>query len=217
MQWTVIIPVKSLPQAKTRLASSLTDAALHETLVRAIRADTIAAAQDADGVARILVVLDTVDALDGATDAHLHEDVPQTCELMVQVEPGLNASLREAADHAAARWPGDGIAALVGDLPALQPHELGSALAAAASTPTAFVADADGVGTTLLTALPGAAFAPEFGAESAVRHARVAAPVAAAPGLRQDVDTEADLRRAVDLGVGPRTRAAAATVILCSR
>src|ERR1700749_259363 len=76
--------------------------------------------------------------------------------LVVPDEPraGLDAALRHGAGHAAARWPGDGTAALSADLPALGPEQIGRARRAAAAWPTAFVAGPEGDGTTLYTATP---------------------------------------------------------------
>ncbi len=175
------------------------DPAAHGRLVLAIRADTISAAKRAPNVARVIVVVDRRDAEVAGVDA-----------LLVQVEPGLNAALREGALHAARHWPTDGVAALVGDLPALGPDELGAALRLAERSPRAFVADADATGTTLLTSAPGTLLEPAFGPGSAARHATTAAALVATPGLRQDVDTEVDLARAIELGVGPQTLAATA-------
>ena len=114
---------------------------------------------------------------------------------LVQTQPGLNGALRDGAAYARTRWPGDGVAALVGDLPAVRPDELAAALDAAAAHPAAFVPDSPGTGTTLLTARPGHVLEPRFGEGSAARHAAVAARLTAGPGLRHDVDTADDLRR----------------------
>ncbi len=157
VRWTVLVPVKALPSAKSRLAGFSADADAHARLVHAIREDTLRAARDARD-----------------------------------------------------RWPDDGVAALVGDLPALTSAELGRTLAAAAEHETAFVPDAFGTGTTLLTARPPATLDPHFGPGSAARHGAHAAALPAGPGLRQDVDTADDLRAALLLGVGPRTLAALA-------
>jgi len=191
VQWTVLVPVKALPAAKSRLADFSADAEAHARLVEAIRVDTLAAARAAAGVARIVRIGDSVD---------VDHDV-------LQRRPGLNRALLEGARYARERWPQDGVAALVGDLPALTPSELAGALAAAAEHDTAFVADSVGTGTTLLTARPAARFEPRFGPDSALRHAVDAAPLPAGPGLRQDVDTADDLRAALLLGVGPQTLA----------
>lgn len=197
MQWTVLIPVKALPGAKSRLAGFSADADAHARLVRAIRDDTLRAARDASGVARVVRVGDSPD---------VEHD-------LLQHRRGLNAALAEGARLARHRWPTDGIAALVGDLPALTPAELASALAVAAEHPTGFVPDAAGTGTTLLTARPTAAFDPRFGPGSAARHGAHATALPAGPGLRQDVDTADDLRAAMLLGVGAHTVAALATAV----
>ncbi|MFN2518444.1 MAG: hypothetical protein ABR604_05260, partial [Jatrophihabitantaceae bacterium] len=127
--------------------------------------------------------------------------------VFVQSRPGLNAALREAADHAASQWPEAGVAALVADLPALRPQELATALGLAAQHPRAYVPDSHGIGTTMLTALPGQLLSPEFGPGSSARHAVRAAALPAGAGLRTDVDTAADLQAALALGVGPATSA----------
>ena len=194
MQWTVLIPAKALPAAKSRLAPRAENAAAHARLVDAIRADTVSAARAASGVARVLLVVDEP----GVT-------VPAGAELVVQHRSGLNAALADAADDAMRRWPDDGVAALLGDLPALRPDELAAALRAATAHGAAYVPDADGSGTTMLTAGPGRRLAPQFGAGSAARHGGAAVLLLAGPGLRRDVDTAEDLRTAVALGLGPET------------
>jgi len=191
----VVIPAKALPEAKSRLLPATTGESEHRRLVEAIRADTLAAARAADGVARVLMVADRP-----------APPAPDT-EFLVQTAPGLNAALAEAAAHARHAWPEDGIAALVGDLPALQPGELAAALAAAATHPRSFVADAAGTGTTLLAARPGTALDPRFGDGSAARHAAEAVLLSAGAGLRHDVDTAEDLRTVAELGLGPSTAA----------
>jgi 2-phospho-L-lactate guanylyltransferase len=193
--WTVLIPAKSLPGAKSRLLDATADRAAHARLVLAIRADTVAAAQAAAGVARVIIVADR------PTAAGSHP-------VVVQSQPGLNAALREGARYAGQHWPDDGVAAMVGDLPALQPQELAEALAAAGTHPRAYVPDAQATGTTLLTALTAAQLQPAFGAGSAARHAESATALVAGPGLRTDVDTATDLRSALALGVGPATTTA---------
>ncbi|MEO8889395.1 MAG: 2-phospho-L-lactate guanylyltransferase [Jatrophihabitantaceae bacterium] len=193
MRWTVLIPTKSLPEAKTRLTGASADSAAHHRLVRAIRADTLAAARAADGVARLVIVTDR-------SDDHGAELT------FVQTAPGLNAALAEAAADAANRWPRDGLVALLGDLPALRPDELAHALADAARTPRSFVPDAAGTGTTLLAVHPGVLLAPAFGPGSAARHAAGAVRLDAGPGLRHDVDTADDLETARVFGLGAFTR-----------
>jgi 2-phospho-L-lactate/phosphoenolpyruvate guanylyltransferase len=89
----------------------------------------------------------------------------------------------------------------------LRPDELAAALAAAERAPRCFVADAHGTGTTLLTAMR-TGLRPAFGPGSAAAHRAGGAVELTGdwPGLVRDVDTEADLRAALRLGIGPRTR-----------
>jgi 2-phospho-L-lactate guanylyltransferase len=191
--WTIVVPLKVLPGAKSRLAAGL-DPTSHARLVEAIRADTLAAAA---GAGRILLVY----------DRQPPDAVSADVGWLVQREPGLNAALREGARASSARWPDDGVAALVGDLPALRTDELTAALRLAGEHPRCFAADASATGTSLLTARPGVALDPQFGTGSAARHARIAQLLPVGPGLALDVDTADDLARALDLGVGPATRA----------
>jgi 2-phospho-L-lactate guanylyltransferase len=209
MRWTVVIPVKALPAAKSRLADASGDELTHERLVNALRVDTVAAVRATPGVARVVLVVDDASAA----------VVPDSV-VVEQTRPGLNEAVAQGAAHAAREWPDDAVAVLVGDLPALRADELAAALTAAAAVERGYVADHTGDGTTMLTALAGAGVAPQFGVGSAARHAATAAPLTAGPGLRCDVDTADDLRAALDLGVGPATLAALSAtslVHLCGR
>lgn len=201
-RWSVVVPAKRLPLAKTRLTplpEGLTGPpqAAHDRLVLALLADTVAAALACSAVAGVLVVTDDPDAA---------AEVTRLGAGTVPDEPdrGLNAALA----HGARATGGTAVAALSSDLPALRPRELAAALAAADAAPRCFVADAQGSGTTLLTAA-GTDLAPAFGAGSAQRHrAGGAVPLTGRwPGLARDVDTPADLRAALVLGVGPHTAA----------
>ena len=207
MRWTVLIPVKSLPGAKSRLARRGDDGRAHARLVEAIRADTIAAVLACPQVARAVLVTDRVP--DRVPDRASARAVPRGTEVVVQRSPGLNGGLRDAAQEAARRWPDDGVAALVADLPALRAEELSQALRSAQMA-GGFVRDHAGTGTTLLAAAPGTQLAPQFGPGSAHRHGATAPELPAGAGLRHDVDTPDDLERAVEIGVGPATRAALA-------
>ena len=114
-------------------------------------ADTVRAAAACPAVAVVVVVTDDPAAAStlGALGAMVVGDEP---------DAGLNPALAHGAAVAAASRPACGTAALAADLPALRPAELGRGLAAAAQWPEAFVADAEGSGTTLYAARPGAAF-----------------------------------------------------------
>ncbi|MBX6750106.1 MAG: 2-phospho-L-lactate guanylyltransferase [Micromonosporaceae bacterium] len=219
MSWTVIVPVKRLAEAKSRLRDQIGLGAepsrAHEELVLAMMLDTVAAALSSPVVGRVVVI--SADPEPGEEAALLGAetlpDVP---------DAGLNPALAYAAAHVRRTGiPGTepGVAALTADLPALREGELTEALrhaeqAAGSLGPRmlarSFVADAAGTGTVLLAAPPGAALEPCFGPDSAAAHeASGAIRLSGAwPSLRRDVDTAADLAEALVLGVGPRTAAA---------
>ena len=194
--WSVVVPAKRLAVAKTRLRPlTATLGQGHDELVLALLADTVGAALGSDLVAEVVVVTDdpAAGALVRGLGARTVADEP---------DAGLNAAL----EHGASAARQAAVAALSSDLPALRPEELTAALAAAADVARAFVADAQGTGTTLLTAV-GVPLRPAFGPGSADAHrAGGATPLDGSwPGLLRDVDTEADLRAALALGAGPRT------------
>jgi 2-phospho-L-lactate/phosphoenolpyruvate guanylyltransferase len=211
----LLVPMKSLSRAKTRLRGAVTardgtaaDPRAHELLTIALARDTVAAALAAGPVRRVVVVtsdpeLSEVLAVDGAS---ILPDRP---------EHDLNGALRYAADELRARGGGPDLGVLQADLPALRPAELSDALDQALSAfraglaGRAFCADAQGEGTTLLVASAGTALDPEFGLGSAAAHERSGALRLAGswPGLRRDVDRPADLCRAARIGLGPATRA----------
>jgi 2-phospho-L-lactate guanylyltransferase len=100
------------------------------------------------------------------------------------------------------------VAALCADLPSLRADELTAALSAAPDDAMGFVADADGVGTTLVVAPDLPSFRPCFGPDSRAVHDDVGAAEIVLDGLeslRRDVDTPADLAAALRLGIGPHT------------
>jgi 2-phospho-L-lactate guanylyltransferase len=209
--WSVVIPVKVLAQAKSRLG--LLGGERRVGLALAMAADTVTAVLECPEVAHVIVVTD--DQVAGAALAKLGA-------LVIPDEPsaGLNPALRHGAAYVRAHWPASGVAALSADLPALRAADLTTALSAAAlaAAPTAFVADAPGDGTTLYTARPDATFAPAFGLASRARHAAGGAAeldLAGIDGLRRDVDTPEDLRTAAALGLGPNTAPVAADLLRC--
>jgi 2-phospho-L-lactate/phosphoenolpyruvate guanylyltransferase len=193
--WTVVIPVKRLGTAKSRLRGVVPDA-WHEDLALAMVRDTVTAVLDCADVADLLVVTDDPAAARAVTalGAHAVPDRP---------DAGLNAAMRFCADIVAGLTRRRAV--LAGDLPALRAHELGSALAMADGR--SFVPDAAGSGTVLLTAPPGSPLDPHFGVGSAAAHAASGATALTGdwPGLRQDVDTAADLWTTLALGAGAHT------------
>jgi 2-phospho-L-lactate/phosphoenolpyruvate guanylyltransferase len=210
ISWSVLIPVKVLSEAKSRLAGLA--GPRRGELALAVAWDTVTAVLKTDQAARAIVITDDPVAASALRElgAQVIPDEPRD---------GLNAALRHGAAIAARYWPQDGTAALSADLPALRPAELARALTTAARWPNAFVADAAGDGTTLYTAAPGVPFRPAFGLASRARHAAGGAielGLTDVPGLRRDVDTPADLRGAVELGLGPRTAPLATELLRCA-
>ncbi|MFT3715689.1 MAG: 2-phospho-L-lactate guanylyltransferase [Gordonia sp. (in: high G+C Gram-positive bacteria)] len=208
----VVLAVKDLQRAKSRLGAASVAPAAREALVAAMVADTLGAVRAA-GIDRIVLVTPDPRVTELATGFGV----------LVVPDPGdgLNPALTAGAGAAAQRWAATRVAFLQADLPALTPASLSAALAAAADHPAAFVADRAGEGTALLVTerpVTGSfAVAPAFGAHSAHAH-RSAGAVELDPArtgladLRCDVDTPADLAAAQELGVGPATAAALADV-----
>ncbi|MEU3853155.1 2-phospho-L-lactate guanylyltransferase [Streptomyces sp. NPDC029554] len=209
MQWTLVVPLKPLAQAKSRLADTADDG-LRPDLALAFAQDTVAAVLACPAVRDVAVVTD---------DTRAGRALAALGAAIVADEPGsgLNAALAHAAATVRSARPGSPVAALNADLPALRPRELSRVLDAAAEFPRAFLPDAAAIGTTLLAAAPGRALHPAFGADSRDRHrasGAVELSLTAVDSVRQDVDTGDDLRSALALGVGPHTAAAAARLLI---
>ncbi|WP_427383453.1 2-phospho-L-lactate guanylyltransferase [Janibacter sp. G56] len=198
--WGVVVPVKGGPDAKSRLAAP--DGVDRARLAHAIAEDTLAAVRTS-GVGTLVVVTSDVAlaAWAGEHGAHVVAD-PGT---------GLDAAVLAGLRHLAGHAPHRHRAVLLGDLPALVPAELAAALAQARTHPRAHLPDAEGEGTTLLTALRGLDLVPRFGVRSSARHASAGHPVLtealSLASVRRDVDDADDLAAARLLGLGPRTAA----------
>ena len=191
--WHVVIPVKDTTQGKSRLVPAVgADRAL---VSRAIADDSIAAAVAAVGADRVVIV---------TSDRGVRASWRGHGVVLVD-DPGLglNAAVRAGLAGAA---PGGMRAALLGDVPALRPHDLAAALEAALAAGDSFVPDATGDGTVLRC---GRDFVPRFGPDSAARHEADGAVRLELdlPHLRTDVDDATSLAAAYRLGLGPRTSA----------
>jgi 2-phospho-L-lactate/phosphoenolpyruvate guanylyltransferase len=206
----LVVPVKPLVKAKSRLRGAadggIGEPRAHARLAMALARDTIDAVRAAPAVRHLLVVSsDPVVAAElGVFGIEVAPDGPV---------PGLNAAYERGAALLRERDPAAAVGALQADLPALHPAELDDAVAAALAlfgtghARRAFVADAEGTGSTFLLAAPGTALDPRFGVASARLHEDSGArPLAGRwPGLRRDVDTSDDLRAAAELGLGTHT------------
>jgi 2-phospho-L-lactate guanylyltransferase len=215
----LVVPVKPLTKAKSRLRGAadggIGEPRAHARLAMALLRDTIDAVRATPSVRHLLVVSsDPVVAAElGVFGIDVLPDGPV---------PGLNRAYARGAARLRERDPAAAVAALQADLPALRPAELDEALAAALAqfatgARRVFVADAEGTGTTLLVAAPGADLDPRFGVDSARLHEESGArPLTGEwPGLRRDVDTADDLQAAAGLGLGSHTGAALAPVPRC--
>lgn len=202
-RWGVVLPVKRLGSAKSRLSTR--PAAQRRALALAFALDVVAACA-ATSPAALVVVTDDDEV--GTAAAELGASV-----LADEAGSGLVPAFLTGAAEVSRLAPDADLALLVADLPALRPIDLTTALAHAARHDRAFVADVAGTGSTLLTARSGVAPDPHFGRRSRAAHARSGAVELRDPQLvrlRCDVDTEVDLWHATTLGLGPHTAAALA-------
>ena len=206
----LIIAVKRLGAAKTRLAP-LFDDRTREQVVLAMLTDTVTAAARVPAVQSVTVITpDPAAAGVAALAAELGVRVLADPTPAGHADP-LNNAIRTAAGALGGATPN--IAALQGDLPALHPDELAQTITAARGYPRSFVADRHGTGTSALFAF-GVPLDPRVGTNSAGSHRNSGAIelTAAWPGLRCDIDTPDDLETARQLELGDATRRAIAAV-----
>lgn len=208
-RWTLVLPLKGGPGAKSRLRGG-------PELARAIAGDCLDAVLACPAVARTVVVTahgPTAAAAAAAGALVVAESAPGS-GLVAAVRDGVT-SVRDGVTGGRTGPVG----VLLGDLPALRPADLRAGLAAVETAlaehpaaPMAVVPDAAGTGTVLLAARAARALDPAFGTGSFAEHVRRGAVRVGldSPRLRQDVDTRQDLLVALALGVGPRTAAAVA-------
>ena len=198
----VIVPVKGLGDAKSRLAAALTPRQ-RATLVLAMLEDVLIAVRVAHEGLLLLVTPD---------DDYAPAARRAGAELMKDAGGGYNAAVAQALAAAAAREAGAALV-LPADQPRVQPSELRSAIEALEEASVVVAPSRDG-GTGLLGLRPPDAIGPAFGIGSAARHRALgeAAGLTAAwlelPSLRDDVDEVGDLLR----GATPLGEATAAFV-----
>src|SRR5690348_11880068 len=115
LTWSLVVPVKVLAHAKSRLAALAGPS--RAELALAMAADTVAAALASPEVARVIVVTD---------DRRASAELARLGALVTLDEPGqgLNPALRHGAALVSSQWPGAAIGALAADLPALRPGDL---------------------------------------------------------------------------------------------
>lgn len=201
-KWFVVVPLKPLALAKSRLTGI--EPEHRAALALAFAADMVTAALRTPHVVGVVVVTDDLRAAAvlRALGATVIGDEPAA---------GLNRALLHGVDHAARRQPGCGIVLLPADLPALRPKHLERAIRRAAHHSTAVVPDAETRGTVAYFARGDATPSPQFGPSSFQAHLRTGATALARRGLgslQRDVDTPDHLEAALHVGVGSHTSVA---------
>jgi 2-phospho-L-lactate guanylyltransferase len=192
-----VVPLKPAAVGKSRLAPLGQD--VRRELVHALAADTVAAVLACPLVEAVVVVTD---------DAVAARELRALGAVVVpDRRPGrLNRTLELGVADLMRLHPLLRPVAVCADLPGLSSAELADALRLAPLEASAFVADADGVGTTAYLAPTPALFHPRFGEASRAAHlAAGAVELAAGPSLRRDVDTPEDLAATCASMTGPRT------------
>lgn len=203
--WTVVVPVKPLWRAKTRLAPAVSPGD-RARLAEAFALDTVDAVGRTRGVRRVVVVTDDPAVTMGA-------DQLTAMVIADQPDAGLNPALAHAMSYAVERdaiegLPPSFIAAMAGDLPGLIPAEFARVLDQASRYPRAVLADAAGTGTAGLFAAPGTSLESAFGQASLAAHVDlgyVALELHDVDSCRSDIDTWEDLVAARSRPLGART------------
>jgi 2-phospho-L-lactate/phosphoenolpyruvate guanylyltransferase len=197
-RWRLIVPVKGQLAAKSRLHPP--DGVARADLAHAFALDTITAVVACIPPAQVVVVTS-----DERTATFV---LDRGGAVMADNGKGLNPALRQGIDYVASTMGPGPTAILLADIPSLRPEDLIDALMACAVQPQAFVPDAAGSGTVLLSALSPEGLHPRFGPSSADQHAHDFVRLDLdLPALRTDVDDDQALRRAVEIGVGRHTAA----------
>lgn len=218
--WSLVIPVKRLSAAKSRLTPL--PAGRRAELALAFVRDCVTAALSAAEVAQVVVATADERAAESlaALGARIALEPREGAGIVIgngeardsaaadAAQTRLNSAICFGAAVSRREFPRLRIGALTGDLPSLRTRELSAVLnLAAAIDGRSFVPDAAGIGTTLLLGGEDGVLDPRFGSDSRARHARSGAAELFGVGrsVRQDVDTLADLEAALRLGVGEHT------------
>jgi 2-phospho-L-lactate guanylyltransferase len=184
-----VVPVKSLLEAKTRLAAALDPDARGALMLRTLRG--ILDALDQPGIAARVVVSPDAAVLRAAAAAGASG--------LRQASVGLNPGLAEARDWARARGA-EALLIVLGDLPLLDSGHIAALLGLAERPGTVVLApDRHGTGTNMLLLHPPDAIPLSFGRDSLARH-RAAAQARGLrvrsyddPATALDLDTPDDL------------------------
>ena len=192
MRTLAIVPIKSLANAKQRLARTLAGGS-RRSLVQAMFSDVLGCLRRTRGIDAIAVITDDVVA-----------DSIARGERVVVLPDGREAGQSQATEIgiAYAREQGfDRVLLVPGDTPLLSPVEVEELLDRCEHDriEVAIVPDRHGTGTNALVISPPGAFSPSFGPDSLERHlarardADVHHRLEHVPSLALDIDTPSDL------------------------
>ncbi|MGC9221012.1 MAG: 2-phospho-L-lactate guanylyltransferase [Solirubrobacteraceae bacterium] len=191
MPTIAILPVKTLDQAKQRLAPAV-DYGHRQALMEAMLADTVVALRRTDGIERILMV--TADAT--ATRMAVEDGVTVVEDTASNHSDAAMLGIARAREFGAQR-----VLVVAADCPLVAPAELDALLARPVPPRSALIVpDRHGEGTNALLLTPPDALTPSFGPGSRSRHGELAvaqdtvAEVVEVPGLALDIDTPEDLQ-----------------------
>lgn len=190
----VVVPVKRFSNAKSRLATVLSEAE-RESLAQAMLHDVLRAASAARAVTGLLVISHEVRA---------RYAVERSGGLYLEEEgSGLNSAVRQAGQWLSTHGQ-RGLLMLPGDVPLASSHEIDLVLEQHRGLPAiTLVPDREQDGTNALAASPTDALGLAFGPGSFAAHreraaaAGVPATVVHLPGLALDIDNPMDLRTLV--------------------
>jgi 2-phospho-L-lactate guanylyltransferase len=192
--WAVIVPIRKLSQAKSRL-----DVGEGENRARfavAFLIDTLSAVRGCPQVGLTVLVTPDLSLSETGGCCVVHDDG-------TGIDHAVNVG-RDAVVHHGHVGP---VAVVLPDLPALDSSELTAVLNSLQTSRNAFVSDADLTGTTCVTASSVHTLTTAFGAGSAWRHRNLGFRelFLDVPSVRRDVDTVEQLVRARELGLGRAT------------
>lgn len=198
----VIIPVKPIARAKSRLRPELGDIA--SSLALAMALDCATAALNCRSVDHVVVVTD---------DPLVTQEMVSRGAQVLPDHPagGIDAALAYAAERISPRGL---TVALQADLPCIRGEDVERLISRSEDELTTnpsgvFVADAAGVGTTAVVIGSQTPWRTHFGDRSRARHrgaGLIELTDSSLNRMRVDVDTVADVTHARVLGVGPATQ-----------
>jgi 2-phospho-L-lactate guanylyltransferase len=197
MTYRAIIPVKSLSEAKSRLATHLT---LHqrENLVLDMLHHVLQALCESNVLEQVSVV--------SSDQRVLRQAQVWGAQAVVEEMPGHNAALHAAALQELAAGT-SALLTIAGDLPLLHPSDIRMLVAQSALYPVVLASSRDGTGTNAILVRPPLAIPYLFGENSLPRYQQAAwqwqldSTIYHSIGLSLDIDTIDDLDDLYELQV----------------